>query len=84
MMTLSLKVEVMAGSTVESASKELKALADRIGVLVEAQFNDVLLMMPPGGDAKTLEESYYRALRGTATVKIASGYRTSAVKAGGA
>lgn len=79
-MTLSLKVEVMAGSNIESASKELKALADRIGVLVEAQFNEVLLMMPPDGDADALTRSFYRALKSESKFKIADGYRTNAVK----
>lgn len=79
-MALSLKVEVMAGSTIESASKELKALADRIGVRVEAQFNEVLLMMPPDGEADTLTRAFYRELKSESKFKIADGYRTNAVK----
>lgn len=82
-MVLSLKVEVMAGTTIESAVSEMETLANRIGIMIEADFNDVRLMMPPNGDAETLEEGYYAAIKSTSQYKIATGYPRVA-KAGGA
>lgn len=56
--TLKLRVELFAGTDVRDASHELCQLADRIGALVEADFNGVKLWARPGDDYLLLAAAY--------------------------
>jgi len=48
--TLTLKLELFAGIDIDAACRDLCELADRIGVLCEADFNGVKLWARPGNN----------------------------------
>ena len=54
MKNLCLKVEVVAGAVLQDAAAELCALADKLGLLCEADFNGVAMYAMPGDSAKNL------------------------------
>lgn len=61
--TLTLKLELFAGTDVRDAANDLCQLADRIGVLCEADFNGVKLWARPGSNPLRLVESYHEQLK---------------------
>lgn len=61
--TLRLKMEPIAGSDVRDVAVELCAAADRIGVMCEAQFNDVSLVARPGCNPLRLCEAYQQEIQ---------------------
>ena len=69
--TLMLKVERFVGTDVRDAAIDLCQLADRVGVLCEADFNGVKLWARPGDNPLRLAESYHEQLRSKFTHKIA-------------
>ena len=69
--TLTLKLELFAGTDVRDAASDLCQLADRIGVLCEADFNGVKLWARPGDNPLRLVESYHEALKKPTPHKIA-------------
>lgn len=69
--SITIHVELSAGTMVRDAACDLCSLSDRIGVLVEADFNGVKLWARPGDNPLQLEAAYHRALSSKATYKIA-------------
>ena len=69
--TLTLKVELSAGTHVQDAACDLCQLADRIGVLCEADFNGVKLWGRPGDNPLKLVAAYHVALQSNSAFKIA-------------
>lgn len=60
--TMKLSVDLFAGVTVNDAAHELCQLAERIGILCEANFNGVKLWARPGDDALLLAAAYDREI----------------------
>lgn len=71
-MSLILKLEGMAGDNVSDTCHEMCAIAERVGVCVKVQFNDVTLMSYRGGDADILVERYQDAVSSDDKYKLAS------------
>jgi hypothetical protein len=61
--TLTLKVELFAGTDVRDAANDLCQLADRVGTLCEADFNGVKLWARPGDNPLRLADSYFEQLK---------------------
>ena len=61
--TIALKVEFLAGCEISEAAAELCELADRFGVLLEADFNGKRLLVRPGSDWRDLVAGYNSRLR---------------------
>lgn len=73
MSTLCLKVEAFAGTTIEDACRDLCALADRVGILCEVDFNKVKVWAFPGTDPAQLAKAWAEQIERPAHVyKIAS------------
>ena len=68
---LTLKVELFAGTDVRDAACDLCTMANRVGILVEAKFNDVKLWARPGDNPLELVDAYYKQLNSASTYKIA-------------
>lgn len=60
---MKLKLEVEPGETIEDACTHAQAVADASDQPVEFQFNSVLCVAVPGGDADRLHERQYAASR---------------------
>jgi hypothetical protein len=76
--TMTLKVELLAGTDVRDAACELCQLADRIGVLCEANFNGVKLWARPGDNPLRLAEAFHEQMKRPAhSIKIAQSRRRS-------
>lgn len=73
--SLSLEVEVSAGTDVKTASRDLVGLADFLGLCVTAKFNEILLMAHPGGNADWLEANWWTQMKSKFTHRIAVSYR---------
>lgn len=56
--TMTLKVELLAGTSISDAAEDLCELADRVGVMIEARFNGVMLLARPGDDWRKLVHQY--------------------------
>jgi len=68
---MTLKVELFAGTGVREAACDMCELADRVGVLIEADFNGVKLWARPGDNPLKLVEAYHEKLHEKSTYKIA-------------
>lgn len=77
---LKLKVELFLGTTIEEAAEEMIALANKLDVLVEAEFNELILWAYPNDIPSELVAAYreklakplslaYRIVRATKIVK---------------
>jgi hypothetical protein len=62
MSTLSLTVTSYAGAALSDVARDMQALADRIGVVIEMDANGVFWMAFPGGSAEQLEREYRRVV----------------------
>ncbi len=62
MSTIRLKVEAFAGTGIEDVCRELCALADRVGILCEAEFNTVRVWAYPGTDPQQLVKAWRKQL----------------------
>ena len=60
--TLTLRVELFAGTDVRDAAIDLCELANRIGVLCEAEFNGVTLWARAGDDPGLLVEDFHKQM----------------------
>lgn len=60
---LSLTVEPMVASTIDDVAQDLCELADRLELMVEANFNGVMLRTFPGGNAQKLAAEYRDAIK---------------------
>jgi hypothetical protein len=69
--TLALRVDAFGGCGVEDCARDLCALANRVGILCELQFNDVKLWAWPGQDPAALVASYYHLVDSDRRHKIA-------------
>lgn len=69
--TLTLKVELFAGTDVRDAACDLCTLANRVGVLVEADFNGVKLWARPDDNPLKLVDAYHKQLKSAFPHKIA-------------
>ncbi len=69
--TLTLKVELFAGTDIRDAACDLCELSNRVGVMTEANFNSVKLWARPGDNPLKLVEAYDKALKSGSTHKIA-------------
>lgn len=61
--TLTLRLELFAGTDISDAARDLCQLADRVGVLCEAKFNGVILWARPSDNQQRLAESYFDQLQ---------------------
>jgi len=61
--SLLLKVDVFGGSSIESAAGEACALANRLDITVEFEFNGVTCMAIPGGSSDVLVSNWNAADR---------------------
>jgi hypothetical protein len=68
---ITLKVELLAGSDIRYAVMQVVQLSERMGVCVEAKFNDVTLLAYPDDNPIGLLKSYYKEVESTHTYKIA-------------
>ena len=55
-MSVFIKLECTAGTSIESASVDAQRVADMLGIAVEFNFNDVHCYVVPGGSAVALAE----------------------------
>ena len=55
-MVASMQIEIGAGTSIETASKDAQRIAVILGINVEFRFNDVRCLAVPEGDAKLLAE----------------------------
>lgn len=53
--SLTIPGSVSAGTSFASAAAEMQAAADRLGVSIKVQFNEVEMIAVPGGSAEWLE-----------------------------
>lgn len=68
---VTLVVEVMAGTDILEACCDICELANRVGCLVEAKFNEVNLWAREGDNPLKLVDAYHKVLASTHTIKIA-------------
>ena len=61
--SMTLKMELFAGVDIDAAASDLCRLADRIGVLCEAEFNGVKLWARPGDNPLRLVDSFHAQLK---------------------
>ena len=61
MRELWLKVEVMAGTSIDDAAKEMVALANRLAVSIEADFNGVRVLATPDDDPREVASDWRTA-----------------------
>lgn len=66
-----LKVELIPGTDIDDAASDMCELANRVGTLVEANFNGVKLWARPGDKPLKLAEDYYIQLQSMRPSKIA-------------
>jgi hypothetical protein len=57
--SLSLRVEHVAGDTIEGIAPAMQALADRVEIDVLCEANGLQLLAVPGGSADRLVRDYY-------------------------
>jgi len=69
--TLTIKVSIGEGDSIEDTCKDLCELSNRIGCTVEADFNGVTLLALVYGNPLTLVESYKTEIRSDHSVKMA-------------
>lgn len=71
MRSLSVKVGIMPGSHVLNTCREMVELATRLGVMVEGDFNNVLIVAKPGADPEKLAEAWGHEMSADRQVRIA-------------
>ena len=69
--SITLKVELSAGSDIREACCDICELAGRVGCLVEANFNGVLLWARKGDNPLTLADKYSIVLHSKNNFKVA-------------
>ena len=69
-MSLSVKAAVSAGSDIREACKEAIDLANRIGVIVEFNFNRVKCFAKPGADPYELADLWLNELQSDRAYKV--------------
>lgn len=79
MSNISIKAHMLAGTDVRTAAREALTLANRIGVLVEYDFNGVTCLAVPGDDAGLLADHCMKIMGSNLIIKIARGGPKDAV-----
>jgi len=69
--SITLKVDLLAGTDIREACCDLCELANRVGCLVEASFNGVKLWAIEGGNPLKLAEAWDKEMKSSKTYKIA-------------
>lgn len=69
--SLTLKVELFAGTDVRDAACDMCMLSNRTGAMIEADFNGVKLWARPDDNPLKLVDAYHKQLNGKSTYKIA-------------
>ena len=69
--SVTLKVELMAGTDIRDACCDICKLANRLGCLIEANFNGVRLWAVEGNNPIKLAEEYARVLPTKSDYKVA-------------
>ena len=69
--SVTLKVELMAGTDIRDACCDICELANRMGCLIEANFNGVSLWAMEGNNPLKLAEAYAKELSSKSNYKIA-------------
>ena len=72
--SITMKVELMAGTDIRDASCDICELANRVGCLVEANFNGVRLWAREGGNPLKLAEEYEKVLPTENVYKVAKAW----------
>lgn len=60
-MSISIEVKVWGGTPIDLAAIDAVALADKLGIVVRFQFNDVSCTAHPGGDPRVLVNNWHAA-----------------------
>lgn len=68
---VTLTVELVAGTDIRDACCDICELANRVGCLVEAKFNEVSLWASEGDNPLKLVDAYHKELATTHSTKIA-------------
>lgn len=71
MSLVTIKAEVLVGTSIDRACSELCRAAARLGINVSADFNGVEVIAGPDTDFKELARAYHRELRHDHSVKLA-------------
>ena len=58
-MSISLKVEGIAGTDIKDAAKEMLRLAELLDIMIEMDFNGKQVLAMKGWDLNTIINSYY-------------------------
>lgn len=69
--SITLKVDLSAGTDIREACCDICMLAGRVGCLVEANFNGVLLWAREGDNPLKLVNEYQKALKSNIKFKVA-------------
>ena len=69
--TVTITVELMAGAEIRDACCDVCELADRMGCLIKAKFNGVMLWAREGDNPLTLAEEYDKELLSKSDYKVA-------------
>ena len=72
--SISMKVELFAGTEIREACCDICELANRMGCLIEANFNGVRLWAREGNNPLTLADEYEKALHSKSDFKVAKGW----------
>ena len=72
--SLTLKVDITAGTDIREACCDLCELANRVGCLVEGNFNGVKIWAIEGDNPLKLVEAWHRESDSNKTVKIAKSW----------
>ena len=70
-MSVHLKIELLAGSDIESSCREAIRIANMLRVVVDFDFNGVKVMAKPGACPKELAEAWAHELGAAKQIKIA-------------
>jgi len=55
-----MEYEIMAGTSIDTAAKEMVKLAASLGETVTGRFNDILLTVNPGDSAQSVTEAFWK------------------------
>lgn len=78
--SITLKVELMAGADIRDACCDICELANRVGCLIEANFNGVRLWAAQGDNPLKIAEEYANTLTSKSDGKVAHAWRDQARK----
>lgn len=74
-MSATIRINPMAGADVKATAEQAVSVADKLGIMIEYDFNGVTCMARPGDCPDSLAEDYHRALNNGIKFKVASANR---------